>query len=262
MVEVKLFSPIGRVIERARRRGLRYSTAVLARLTTRWVMTWPERIHDAYCFLYARVTSRPLIHVIGDSHTRVYRMARPFVVHHLGGATAHNLGKPNSTTRSYEQLFRIVKRINLRRDILLLIFGEIDCRIHIHYQYEKQEGKRTVLQLIDQTIERYGAVIQQLRYLGANVCVHGVAPAARQENIYQYPFYGSPEVRSQISRLFNQQLKQFCTRHGYPYVDIYSQVADASGFTLPEYAGDEVHLNKKARALVRQWFSNELRFRL
>ncbi len=205
---------------------------------------------DAYTVIYARLFNKPLIHVIGDSHVAPFRGSMPFLAHHLGAATAYNLNRKNSTTRSNEQLFKVINKLG-EKDILMLSFGEIDCRIHIYYQYKKSNGKYSIDELIDRTISNYGEVMAQLRERGVNFCIYCVSPATSVGNEYKYPFYGTAEVRSQINRMFNEKLRAFCQSNGYKFIDIYDRVSDKDGLMLKEYAGDEIHLNKKAVRFVR-----------
>jgi len=205
---------------------------------------------DAFTVLYARALGKPLVHVVGDSHVVPFRGSMPFLAHHFGATTAYNLPKKNSSTKSNEQLFKVINKLG-KRDIVMLSFGEIDCRIHIYYQHKKSNEKYSVSDLIDRTISNYGEVMAQLKERGVNFCVYCVSPAAKVGNEYKYPFYGTPEVRSQINRTFNEKLKAFCQKNGYRFIGIYDKVADENGFMLKEYAGDEIHLNRKAVRLVR-----------
>jgi len=205
---------------------------------------------DAYTILYARALNKPLVHVIGDSHVVPFRGSMPFLAHHLGAATAYNLTKKNSSTRSNEQLFQVINKLG-KKDLVMLSFGEIDCRIHIYYQYKKSNGKYSIDELIDRTISNYGEVMAQLRERGVNFCVYCVSPATNVGNEYKYPFYGTAEIRSQINRMFNEKLRAFCQSNGYKFVDIYHRVSDKDGLMLKEYAGDDIHLNKKAVRLVK-----------
>jgi lysophospholipase L1-like esterase len=205
---------------------------------------------DAFTVFYARALNKPLIHVIGDSHVVPFRGSMPFLAHHLGAATAYNLNKKNNTTKSNEQLFKVIDKLG-KKDIVMLCFGEIDCRIHIYYQHKKSDGKYSMEELINRTLSNYGEVMAQLRERGVNFCVYCVSPATKVGNEYKYPFYGSPEIRSQINRMFNEKLRAFCQKNGYAFVDIYGRVADKDGLMRKEYAGDDIHLNKKAVGLVR-----------
>jgi lysophospholipase L1-like esterase len=205
---------------------------------------------DRLTVLLARALGKPLIHVIGDSHVIPFRGSIPFLAHHLGAATAYNLIKKGSSTRSNEKLFKIVDKLG-RNDIAILCFGEIDCRIHIYYQHRKSDGRYSVEDLINRTVANYGEIMGQLKQRGVNFFIHCVSPATEVGNEYKYPFYGTPEVRSRINRAFNERLKAFCAENGYGFIDIYDKVADENGLMLKEYAGDEIHLNKKAVKLAR-----------
>lgn len=205
---------------------------------------------DSFTVLYARALGKPLIHVIGDSHVIPFRGSMPFLAHHLGAATAYNLTKENSATKSNEKLFKIIGKLG-RKDRVMLLFGEIDCRIHIYYQHKKSNSKLSIEELIDRTISNYGEVMAQLKQCSVNFCVHSISPATEVGNEYKYPFYGTPEIRSRINRMFNEKLKSFCDKNGYIFIDIYDKVTDKDGLMLKEYAGDEIHLNKKAVSWVR-----------
>jgi hypothetical protein len=205
---------------------------------------------DTFTVLYARALKKPLIHVVGDSHVVPFRGSMPFLAHHLGAVTAYNLNSKTSSTRSNEQLFKVIDKLG-NKDIVMLCFGEIDCRIHIYYQHKKSNGKHSIEELIDRTIANYGEVMVKLKERGVNFCVYCVSPATEVGNEYKYPFYGSPEIRSQINRMFNEKLRAFCQKNGYAFIDIYDRVSDRDGLMLKEYASDDIHLNKKAVGLVR-----------
>lgn len=202
-------------------------------------------------FIYSRLFNKPLIYVIGDSHASVFKNKLLFIAHHIGPATMHNLNKKDSSTKSNENLFRIIDKIDPKKDIVMLVFGEIDCRIHIYYQYEKQNKRFTISELIDKTISNYSDVLKKIRLIGIKVCVYGIPATGAQENQYNYPFYGTREIRSNICQEFNKKLKEFCKNNNYPYIDIYLKVADNNGFLLKEFAADEVHLNSKIVDFVR-----------
>jgi hypothetical protein len=212
---------------------------------------------DTFTVLYARALNKPLIHVVGDSHVVPFWGSMPFLAHHLGAATAYNLNKKNSTTKSNEQLFKVSNKLG-KKDIVMLSFGEIDCRIHIYYEHKKSNDKYSIGDLIDRTIANYGEVMVQLKERGVNFCVYCVSPATAVGNEYKYPFYGTPEIRSQINRMFNEKLREFCESNGYKFIDIYDKVTGKDGLMLKEYASDDIHLNKKAVGLARMEIRTKL----
>ncbi|MBM3142182.1 MAG: SGNH/GDSL hydrolase family protein [Chloroflexi bacterium] len=202
--------------------------------------------------LKAKLFNGAIIHIIGDSHVRPFVFKSPFLVHHISQATAYNLTKDNSFSQSKKYLSSFLPRINRERDVLLLIFGEIDARVHIYLQYRKNDGKISIEKIIDATVEKYGETIRRLRDDGFAVCVHGIPPAARKNFVSNLPFLGTPEQRSEISSMFSKKLGEFCQQNGIPYIDVQSVSAGENGFIKKEYVADEVHLNGKIVPFARE----------
>jgi hypothetical protein len=208
-------------------------------------------LYNTGLLLKAKLFNRAIIHVIGDSHLKPFVFRSPFLLHHISQATAYNLNKENSFSQSKRYLNSFLPGINKERDVLLLVFGEIDARVHIYLQYKKNNGKISIDRMIENTVERYGETIRKLKNDGFAVCVHGIPPAARENFVSDLPFLGTPEQRSEISREFNKQLGEFCRESSIPYIDVQSISADENGFMNKEYASDEVHLNGKVVLFVR-----------
>jgi hypothetical protein len=208
-------------------------------------------LYNAWLVLEARLFNHAIVHVIGDSHLRPFVFRRPFLLHHISQATAHNLNKDNSFSQSKKYLNSFLPAINKQRDVLLLVFGEIDARVHIYLQYERNNEKIRIERLIDATVERYGETIGRLKSNGFAVSVHGLPPAARKNFESNLPFLGSPEQRSEISREFNRRLGEFCRKREVAFIDMQSIAADDNGFIMKEYAADEVHLNSKIVSFAR-----------
>jgi lysophospholipase L1-like esterase len=194
----------------------------------------------------SRITSKPAIYVVGDSHTGMFHKTRPFIVHWLGPATAYKLKDPESTTRSNKRLFRVLNQIVKHRDKVLLVFGEVDCRVHIYNQFIRSNRKISMEELIDNTIENYGVVLRQIDEMGIDFYVASVPPAARERNILRVPNYPPPEVRCFINRAFNEKLSDYCEKHGYRFIDAYSKVVDKEGFIVDEFSEDGTHLKPEA----------------
>jgi lysophospholipase L1-like esterase len=145
-----------------------------------------------------------------------------------------------------------LSKINPKRDVVLLVFGEIDARVHIYLQYGKSGKTISIDLIIDTTVERYGQAILKLKNEGFAVCVHGIPPAASKEFITALPFSGRPRERSEISRKFNVKLREYCNTIGVTYVDIQSIASDESGFIKKYYLADEVHCNRRIVPFTRK----------
>ena len=207
--------------------------------------------HDTLWKVYATVFNKRLAYFIGDSHARVFGSQAGMISHVISAATAHNLDKQNSTTGSRKRLFEALALINCRRDVVIMVFGEVDCRFHIYYQYMKNNEEFTLEELIDHTISNYGKVLRELKEKGVKLCACGVVPASWREHITAYPYYGTPDIRSGITRIFNSKLQLLCIENGIFFIDMYGVATDSSGLIKPEYALDGIHLNKKIVPYVR-----------
>lgn len=205
-----------------------------------------------------------MIYVIGDSNVFVFVDNKEFDVRHIGPITAHNLNKirPGNMTTAGTKIFGqvgytgLINTVNKENDSIMLVFGEIDCRIHIYYQfmkrnYNKVDSKKcTITELIDNTIHNYGIVMKQLADMNIKFYICGIPPPGCEKNIYNYLWYATPEIHSKIYREFNHRLKNFCEQKSYRYLDIYSKIVDQDGFMKKEYAEDCVHLNNKALPFI------------
>lgn len=202
----------------------------------------------------------PTIHVIGDSHTGLFSGSSLFTVHHIGPATAYNLGKENSSNKSLDKLLAVLNNIE-KTSVVLLVFGEIDCRIHIYRQYKKNQEINSISELIDKTILNYGMTISEFKKRRYNLAIVGIVPVGTEENIYGYDYYASREIRSKIYREFNLKLRSFCIYSNLKYLDIYGATSDDMGYMLPEYTDDGVHLNSKILPFIEQWAMDEFKMK-
>jgi hypothetical protein len=195
--------------------------------------------------------SVPSVFVIGDSHTSVFKESSLFTVFHIGPATAYNLIKVNSSTGSNEKILKIINMMK-KGDILIPVFGEIDCRIHIYYQYKKNKENISISELIDNTIRNYGKLIATIQERGIDVCVCGICPVGEEKNIYKYPYYAEQSVQISIFQEFNTKLKSFCDLSGIQFLNLYPLVSDMNGFILNDYSDDGLHLNGKILPKIEQ----------
>jgi lysophospholipase L1-like esterase len=78
---------------------------------------------------------------------------------------------------------------------------------------------------------------------GIKVVLASITPA------YAYPW--KPEVQPvERIRALNQWLQDFCSSHGFVYLDYFSSMADATGAMLPGLSSDGVHPTAKGYAVM------------
>lgn len=196
------------------------------------------------------INKKPITYVIGDSHSNLYLNYKNFLVYHLGPATANSLHKNKSKTNSNKKIKKIIQKIN-RKDWIILIFGEIDCRIHIYPRSVKNKEKieKTILT----TIKNYGKIIKQIKKKhGKKLIICGVPPTSTQKNIYKIENYPNLKIRCKITKNFNINLKKFCYKNKINFLDIYTKFKNDSGCINKKYTTDSVHLNKKALPVIEK----------
>jgi len=203
----------------------------------------------------------PSVFVIGDSHTNIFQSSPLFQVFHIGPATAYNLIKEGSSTKSNEKINEILNMVK-KGDIVLLVFGEIDCRIHIFYQFKKNHETPTISDLIQRTIHNYCTFVRTIRNQGIEVCVCGITPPGDEENIYNYPYYAEKNLQKKIYQEFNSELKSYCNDFKINFLDIFPLVSDKSGFLLKEFSDDGLHLNNKFLPCIEKMLQKKYGLRL
>jgi len=197
--------------------------------------------------LRSRLFRRPVVYVLGDSHVGIFLKRKPFAAHWFGPATAYNLKNPDSTTKSGKRLTGILRYLVRPDDKVLMVFGEIDCRVHIYNQWVTGKGSLTLDDVIGDTVSSYGAVLDRLYGRCVDFYVASAPPAAREGNIYGVPNYPPVEARCLINRVFNEKLSDYCERRSYHFIDVYSRVVDSEGFIRQEYScEDGTHLKREA----------------
>lgn len=205
------------------------------------------RVLYARSLLRSKLSHKPVVYVIGDSHTGIFLKRKPFVVFWLGPATAHNLGMRRSTTNSNKKLRAVLDSLVTPRDKVLMVFGEVDCRIHIYNQYVTNRERLSIEDVIGVTVEKYGEVLREIEGRGLDLYVASVPPGGKEGNVFGVPNYPPPDMRRVINRIFNEELAAFCRLYGLKFIDVYSTVVDADGFIKPEYSyADGTHLNTAA----------------
>ncbi len=185
----------------------------------------------------------PEFHLIGDSHVWNYESTHPFIVHHLGAATAFNLGSQNSLTGSYQKLQITLNKINKRSSVIIFELGEIDCRLHIYHQYRKKNRTKSIKQIIDKTVSNYLRVVGETEGKGFKVAILSPTPTGIEQNIYQKEFFANLKKRDQITLQFHRVLREKAEKRGIIYLDLYSLVASKNGGIKEKFRQDEVHLN-------------------
>lgn len=207
-------------------------------------------LYSEILILIYKILDKPLIHVIGDSHTLIFLFKKDFVVKYLGPATAYGLVNRN---KNYYKIDKYTNRLRPKKDTLILVFGEIDSRIHIYNQYKKGQERISLKTIIERVISNYCRLILKLKSKNLTIVVYGIPPASPLlENFYKYTYYGTPQERSSISIQFNTLLKKFCSTNYINYIDLQERYSTPKGFIDPNHTKDNIHLSSKIIPFIRR----------
>lgn len=200
--------------------------------------------------LLRQIKGQGVIHAIGDSHT-LFLQSEIFEIHHIGPATAFKLNSKKSTTGSNEKIFTILDDLSNKKNILILfVFGEIDCRIHINKA--RVEKKISLKKAILDTTSAYSYFLKTVKktFPQIEICVLNVLPSGEQANIYKAKNYLKREDQLKVVTEFNKSLKSICRRLSIDFIEIFGELLDKNNNRKHEYIFDDVHYNVKALSLL------------
>jgi hypothetical protein len=207
------------------------------------------------------------IHCIGDSHccfflgydhiSKAYPVVSKSLLprtfcYRLGPVLAYNLDKNGTATRGKEMLDEILTTLDPRKDILLLSFGEIDCRAHILKQV--QDKHRDFQEVVDSCVSNYMTAVKEITRRNFRVFIWNAVYSANfleKNNDLEYPYRGTVRERNMVTEMFNRTLNSMAGTAGADFVDISGFLVDKdTGLTKDEFYQDSVHLNRRLFTLV------------
>lgn len=184
----------------------------------------------------------------GDSHSAVFSNIENVDVVHVGPATAHNIARANSTTQAREKILAHLETCSSLDTAVLLVFGEIDCRMHILKVASSLEV--TMQQAVQVTVERYCVFLQSIVAMGYTVLIYGPAGSGSGWNS-SFPSVGREQDRNIVIHHFNSLLAENCLRLGVAFVSIDDLVINkGSWLTRAGFLDDGCHLNNHPRTVV------------
>lgn len=207
----------------------------------------------------------PLIHCIGDSHVSFFGGSdriQPvwpdashdclpwFRTYHVGPALAYNLKQLGTQVGGREKLFYILANEIPQQSIVLLSFGEIDCRVHLLKQAETRI--RPVEEMVAICLDRYFEVVQEIASQGHKVIVYNAVASRPKSRRFtknedtDYPTYGTQSARNRVIHLFNEGARARCKTEHFLFLDTPSTITDSSGSPLIWYFFDNIHLSQRA----------------
>jgi hypothetical protein len=175
-----------------------------------------------------------MIYTVGDSHCRSgFQHIRGINPIHLGPKLCFSIGRDG---------------INLDRfndgDTVILCFGEIDCRCHIHKYVTKETRYQ---QIIDEIVLNYFKAIKLSTQKKLRICIYNIVPPPVSVEVEDlvFPLRGSIEERISYVKYFNQKLKEGCLLNNYIFIDIYDKYSNSDGSLNMSLSDGVIHIRDK-----------------
>lgn len=210
-----------------------------------------------------------LIQVYGDSHAHYCCSSLPaylpeddirFVSSHEYSKTMHRIGRDRYIINCVPQL------IDKERDIIIIVYGEIDCRCHIGRQLQKG---RDLKEIVDTLVLNYVNAI--LQYGFRHVIVLAVPPPVPIKEFeerngpitHHLPMVGSDQERLLYTTMVNNKLRDECQKNSLYFIDPFDSykredgMMDFSKSDGNSHIGDNREVLKILSAFILKLISHE-----
>lgn len=197
------------------------------------------------------------IFAIGDSHVRPLGGRRGVFRRHLGPMTLHRFGKPGEATKALASLghmwpIRKEFRGSLSLPTIVLSFGEIDIRVHVHNQ--AKQCKVSELEILDRLVQSALNGITEMRKVTcARIIFLAPTPPTDIISSLQFPSSGSLSDRIRWNRYFCRKLEAALDTDGDRFVkllDVSSNFITAEGALSDRHGDGNVHYGRAAARFV------------
>jgi hypothetical protein len=193
-----------------------------------------------------------MIHIYGDSHAHYSfkNLNLPHTNLWKASITMYRIGRDNRIIN-----FRNRNHVQ-SNDIIILAYGEIDCRCHIQRQIDMGRNED---EIINELVTNYMRTIKNNITETANIIIVGVIPPTIQADYeilngpitHEYPFVGTDENRIRYTNKVNNLLETESTKNNYIYFNPYSYYTRPNGALKHELSDLSVHLGDNSHFLER-----------
>ena len=196
-----------------------------------------------------RVYPNMKICCIGNSHVNTFsgesNLTRSFNNSLFSGRNIGPVIAYNFYENHYKRAIEAYSEIEEGKDTYLsLVVGEVDCRLHIPLQADKQ--KRSDDSVVGECVERLFKCYRDILNTGNKCIVFSTHPTTLESHSMsdkELPIYGCWERRNNICVLWNKYIKEFSEKFSIPYISFYQDLVDNNNRTKMEYYLDYCHLN-------------------
>ena len=184
-----------------------------------------------------------MIYIYGDSHAcHCFRNLK--LDHnnlHKNSVTMFRIGRDN-------MIINFNKNILQKGDIIILSYGEVDCRCNIQKQINLGINED---EIINKLVNNYFETIKNnTTNLNIKIIIVGVIPPTKQYDydilhgpiLHEFPFVGSDEDRVRFTDKVNKLLEELSISNNYIYFNPYSYYTREDGTLKHELSDSIVHI--------------------
>ena len=184
-----------------------------------------------------------MIHIYGDSHAKF--SFSNLKLHNINNATYNvtmfRIGRDNT-------IIKFNKDIIQKDDIIILMYGEIDCRCHIQKQINLGKNEDDI---INELVNNYIRTIKNnIIDMDIKIIIVGIIPPTKQYDyeilhgpvLHAFPFVGTDDDRVRYTNKVNKLLEEISNNNNYFYFNPYSYYTRLDGTLKHELSDRTVHL--------------------
>jgi hypothetical protein len=144
-----------------------------------------------------------------------------------------------------------------KKDIIILSYGEIDCRCHVQKQINMGKNEDDV---ISELVHSYIRTIKNnTNGLDIKIIIVGVIPPTKQMDyesingpiLHEFPFIGADDERVRYTNKVNTLLEELSHTHHFIYFNPYSFYTRPDGTLKYELSDTSVHIGDTSVLLER-----------
>lgn len=206
-----------------------------------------------------------MIHLIGNSHVNTFSNDNKvnltfenefFKSYHIGPVIAYNFYEHHMAL-----VDNIIKNNNIQKsDYISLIVGEVDCRVHLPLQADKQKitDEEIIVKCVDRLFRCYDSLLER----GYKLIAYSTHPTTTENHDMSRedrPIYSCVERRNNICLMWNKKLEDLCKYKNIKFVNFYNLLVNENNITKMEYFLDYCHLNSSmCYPLILEKTKNEI----
>jgi hypothetical protein len=193
-----------------------------------------------------------MIYLYGDSHANkaFQHLSYPFKNYHQSSVTMFRIGRDN-------MIINYNPAEVSEKDIVIIAYGEVDCRCHIQRQINIGHNEDHVIYYL---VYNYFKTMKNNIHPNVKVIVVSVIPPTKQNDYeslhgpitHEFPFVGTDESRVRYTAKMNYFLEEFAKQNGYYFFNPYAYCTRPDGTLCFEMSDTCVHI-KDASILLEQF---------